>query len=95
MGWIFETLGDTLMLLSRDGVPFLAADPWLSGSACFGSWARERDLAPGSVKSVLRAPYVFRRAPPTAAPICRRSGRWAGAATPCCPKISIPACARV
>ncbi len=59
MGWIFETLGDTSMLLSRDGVPFLAADPWLSGSACFGSWARERDLAPGSVKSVLRAPYVF------------------------------------
>ena len=59
MGWIFETLGDTSMLLSRDGAPFLAADPWLSGSACFGSWARERDLAPGSVKSVLRAPYVF------------------------------------
>src|SRR5208282_1093674 len=59
MGWIFETLGDTAMLLSRDGVPILAADPWLSGSACFGSWGRERDLAPGSVKSVLRAPYVF------------------------------------
>lgn len=59
MGWIFETLGDTSMLLSRDGVPILAADPWLSGTACFGSWARERDLAPGSVKSVLRAPYVF------------------------------------
>ena len=59
LGWIFETLGDTSMLLSRDGAPFLAADPWLSGSACFGSWARERDLAPGSVKSVLRAPYVF------------------------------------
>jgi len=59
MGWIFETLGDTAMLLSRGGVPMLAADPWLSGTACFGSWARERDLAPGSVKSVLRAPYVF------------------------------------
>ena len=59
MGWIFETLGDTSMLLSRAGVPILAADPWLSGSACFGSWGRERDLAPGTVKSVLRAPYVF------------------------------------
>ena len=59
MGWILETLGDTAMLLSRDGVPILAADPWLSGSACFGSWARERDLAPGSIKSLLRAPYAF------------------------------------
>ncbi len=59
MGWIFETLGDTSMLLSRDGVPILAADPWLSGTACFGSWARDRDLAPTTVKSVLRAPYVF------------------------------------
>jgi hypothetical protein len=59
MGWIFETLGDTSMLLARDGVPILAADPWLSGLACFGSWGRERDLAPATVKSVLRAPYVF------------------------------------
>jgi hypothetical protein len=59
MSWIFETLGDTSMLLARAGVPMLTVDPWLSGSACFGSWRRERDLAPGTVKSVLRAPYVF------------------------------------
>lgn len=58
MSWTIETLGDASMLLSRDGAPLLAGDPWLDGRVCYGSWARERDLAPTMIEAVARAPFV-------------------------------------
>ena len=59
MAWSFETLGETTLLLARDGVPVLAADPWLSGPTCFSSRMRARSLPAAKLAAVARAPYVF------------------------------------
>ena len=54
----FETLGHAT-LLCLDGGPVLAADPWLAGSACFGSWGLTHETPPEREEAVLACPFVW------------------------------------
>ena len=44
MSWSFETLGNAIVQVFENGQPMLVTDPWLLGSAYFGSWELERPL---------------------------------------------------
>ena len=49
----FETIGNACLIL-HDGGPVLATDPWLSGTAYFGSWILSHEV-PAEQQSNVRA----------------------------------------
>lgn len=59
MGWTFETLGNATIQVCRDGVPLLVTDPWLEGSAYFGSWELERPFTPEQRARAVASKYVW------------------------------------
>jgi len=54
----FETIGNAT-LICHDGGPVLATDPWLRGSAYFGSWTLSHEIPPEQLAAVRAAPYVW------------------------------------
>src|ERR1700716_3562690 len=42
----FETIGNATVVVHDDGVPVLATDPWVRGSAYFGSWGLSHAVPP-------------------------------------------------
>jgi hypothetical protein len=55
----FETMGNATLVLLEDEAPLLATDPWLVGTAYFGSWALDHDLTPEQIGRVAAAPDVW------------------------------------
>jgi hypothetical protein len=54
----FETIGNAL-LVCHDGRPVLATDPWITGSAYFGSWGLSHEIPPQVMDGIQRAQYVW------------------------------------
>jgi hypothetical protein len=57
--WSFETLGNAMIQLFQDGRPMLVTDPWLVGSAYFGSWGLERPLTERQLANAAASPFVW------------------------------------
>jgi hypothetical protein len=55
----FETMGNATLVVREDGRPVLATDPWLVGTAYFGSWALDHDLTPEQIASVAAAGHIW------------------------------------
>lgn len=54
----FETIGNAT-LIAYDDTPVLATDPWLDGSAYFGSWGRPFEIPATQRDAIERCPYVW------------------------------------
>ncbi len=59
MGWSFETFGNASILVARGQRPVLVTDPWLEGTAYFGSWALERAVSAHQGARALAAPFAW------------------------------------
>lgn len=55
----FETLGNATLQLFESGAPLLATDPWLKGTAYFGSWGLDHPLTESQIQNVIRSPYLW------------------------------------
>ena len=53
----FETIGNATVVVHDDG-PVLATDPWVRGSAYFGSWGLSHEIPPDLDASILAAGAV-------------------------------------
>jgi hypothetical protein len=54
----FETVGNAT-LICHDGGPVLVTDPWIAGSAYFGSWTRSHEIPERQREAVLACRYVW------------------------------------
>lgn len=59
MGFTFETLGNATLQLFENEAPLLATDPWLKGTAYFGSWGLDHPLTPSQIQNVVDSPYIW------------------------------------
>ncbi len=59
MSWTFETLGNAMIQVFKDGHPILATDPWIVGGAYFGSWGLERPLSGAQIANVKASKYLW------------------------------------
>src|SRR5258708_39572746 len=59
MAWTAETFGNASLEIACDDRPLLVTDPWLFGTAYFGSWALERAVDARQRARVLAAPFVW------------------------------------
>ncbi|MEQ1890432.1 MAG: hypothetical protein ABL951_14825 [Alphaproteobacteria bacterium] len=55
----FETLGNATIMVFQDGEPVLATDPWMVGTAYFGSWALERPLTQDQINNIKKCKYIW------------------------------------
>jgi hypothetical protein len=54
----FETVGNATLIV-HDGAPVLATDPWLSGSAYFGSWGLTHEIPEAQLASIRSSGHVW------------------------------------
>ena len=54
----FETVGNAT-LICHDRGPVLVTDPWVSGSAYFGSWGRSHEIPAEQMDSIRRCKFVW------------------------------------
>jgi hypothetical protein len=54
----FETIGNAT-LICCDGKPVLVTDPWIDGSAYFGSWGLSYDIPPEQMDRIRACEYVW------------------------------------
>jgi hypothetical protein len=59
LGFTVETFGNATVQVCRDGKPLLTTDPWLVGSAYFGSWALDKPLTPEQHQKALDSAYIW------------------------------------
>src|SRR5260221_4809775 len=59
MAWTAEPFGNASLEIACDDHPLLVTDPWLFGTAYFGSWALERAVDARQRARVLAAPFVW------------------------------------
>lgn len=59
MGLKFETLGNATLQLFENDKPLLATDPWLKGTAYFGSWGLDHPLTELQIQNVVQSPYIW------------------------------------
>ncbi len=59
MSHTFETLSNASILVSEDGRPVLATDPWLFGTCYFGSWALDHPLSDAQIETMKQAEYYW------------------------------------
>ena len=55
----FETMGNATVAIYQNGKGVIATDPWLTGTAYFGSWALERPLNERQMSALLAMPYLW------------------------------------
>ena len=55
----FETVGNAMIQISMGGKPVLVTDPWLDGSAYFGSWELERPLTERQIHNAASSEYIW------------------------------------
>ncbi|MCU1296836.1 MAG: hypothetical protein JWO91_1114 [Acidobacteriaceae bacterium] len=54
----FETIGNAT-LICHDQVPVLITDPWIAGSAYFGSWIFSHEIPEEQLQSIAKAQYAW------------------------------------
>jgi hypothetical protein len=54
----FDTVGNATLLVHDDG-PLLATDPWIAGSAYFGSWGLAHEIPPAQIEAVKQCKYLW------------------------------------
>ncbi len=54
----FETIGNAT-LICHDRVPILVTDPWLKGSAYFGSWGLSHEIPPEIIETIKLTRFVW------------------------------------
>src|SRR5438552_9114598 len=54
----FETVGNAT-LICHDGGSVLVTDPWISGSAYFGSWGRSHEIPAEQMDAIHRCKFVW------------------------------------
>lgn len=54
----FETIGNAI-IIAHDTRPVLVTDPWISGSAYFGSWTRAHEIPPEQMEAIKGCEYVW------------------------------------
>jgi len=54
----FETIGNATLIL-YDGIPVLATDPWIRGSAYFGSWDMSHEIPAAQMDAIRRCKLVW------------------------------------
>lgn len=54
----FETIGNAT-LICHDEKPILATDPWVQGTAYFGSWALSHEVPIEQREHIARCPYIW------------------------------------
>jgi len=54
----FETIGNAT-LICYDRKPVLVTDPWIRGSASFGSWALAHQLPKEQMNSIEKCEFVW------------------------------------
>ncbi len=54
----FDTIGNAT-LICYDGKPILANDPWINGSAYFGSWGYSHEIPPEQMEAILACEYIW------------------------------------
>lgn len=54
----FETIGNAT-LVAHDAGPVLATDPWIAGSAYFGSWTRSHEIPERQREAIERCRFVW------------------------------------
>ena len=54
----FDTIGNAT-IIAYDGEPVLATDPWIAGSAYFGSWGLSHEIPAEQEAAILACPYVW------------------------------------
>jgi hypothetical protein len=54
----FETIGNAT-LIAFDNGPVLATDPWIAGSAYFGSWGLSNEVPPEQMAAIRGAKYIW------------------------------------
>lgn len=59
MGMQFETVGNASVQVLEDGRPLLMTDPWLRGTAYFGSWALDWPLEERQVRNATSSPFLW------------------------------------
>lgn len=59
MGFTVETFGNASLQVCRDGHPVLTTDPWLVGSAYFGSWALDHPLTPAQIERTRNSDFIW------------------------------------
>lgn len=55
----FETLGNATLQVFENDRPILVTDPWLVGTAYFGSWALDHDLTPAQIQHAASSPFAW------------------------------------
>ena len=54
----FETIGNAT-LICYDKTPILVTDPWIIGSAYFGSWSLSHEIPQEQIDAIERCEYVW------------------------------------
>src|ERR1700733_10831307 len=55
----FETIGNATVICYENDTPILATDPWIVGSAYFGSWKLSHQIPPAQMEAIKRAKYIW------------------------------------
>lgn len=55
----FDTIGNAILICYDRGLPVLVTDPWISGSAYFGSWAFSHEIPPEQRAAIGNTKYVW------------------------------------
>ena len=59
MSWKLETLGNATLVIHKNGNALLATDPWLVGTAYFGSWSLEEPPTEKQIQKVVSASFIW------------------------------------
>jgi len=54
----FDTIGNATVII-YDEDPILATDPWVEGSAYFGSWSLQHEVPAEQLEAIARCPYIW------------------------------------
>ncbi len=55
----FETIGNATVICYENDTPILATDPWIVGSAYFGSWKLSHEIPPVQMEAIKSAKYIW------------------------------------
>jgi len=55
----FDTIGNAILIAYDAARPALVTDPWITGSAYFGSWGFSHEIPPEQLAAIRGAGYVW------------------------------------
>ncbi len=55
----FETIGNATIIAHDKNGPIITTDPWITGSAYFGSWSLSHEVPPEQMEAVKRCAFIW------------------------------------